>query len=678
MLEVGWLLVAVLVPLAINLWARQPFEPTKAALLRTLTWLMAGLWLTDCLLTRRSPWRELRRNPLLWPVLAMAAAQGMSTILAADRGLSLWGSYERAQGLLTQLSYLLLFLVVSARLRTPDQARRLLTAMAMTAVPLLGLGLAQALGWQPVDLVSDARSPVFATLGRSNFTGAYLALLLPLTMALAWTAPTKWQRLSGLGLAVGELVVMALTLARGAWLAAGVAAGLFCLLRFWPRLRQGWRWAAILGGLLMLIGGLTGALWLGHEGGSEAARLTIWRATLELISRRPLSGYGPDGLGLVFPRVYPPQLVYYQGRGLVVDRAHNLLLDWTAAAGILGLSAGLALLATFFAVGWRAVQRATDPQQRTWLIAGLAAVAGNAAGNLVSFDVTATATAMALLMAVVAGLASPQKQEAGGRKQEAGDKRWAAAGLLLAGVGWAVLQFNVRPLAADVAAQIAARRSESGNWPGATTALERAVHLWPAEPVHHQALSWAYLQQAFVQGPLPWLARAEAELLAARDLRPGDYRLWAALGELYGLWGNRWDAGKLPLAHDAYRQATTLAPNHALLYTAWGMVYQEGRQFALAAAKFQQAVDLDATDGYAFAHLGDARLAQGHVAEALEAYQQATHWEPGLVYAHLGLARCYRQSGESEAAVSALRQALQLDPDNPAALALQQEIGLEP
>ena len=49
---------------------------------------------------------------------------------------------------------------------------------------------------------------------------------------------------------------------------------------------------------------------------------------LPLLAQRPLLGYGPDTLELVFPAVYPPELVYYQGRGILVDRAHNLLLDW--------------------------------------------------------------------------------------------------------------------------------------------------------------------------------------------------------------------------------------------------------------------------------------------------------------------------------------------------------------
>jgi tetratricopeptide (TPR) repeat protein len=688
LLETCWLLAAILAPLVINLWTKQPFEPTKAALLRSLAWTMAGLWLVDSLRTGKSPWQELHRNPLLWPVLAVAATQAMATLFATDRGLSLYGSYERAQGGLTQLSYVLLFLVVSARLRTHGQAQRLVTAMVFTAVPVVGLGLAQATGWQPVDLVTDAQSPLYTTLGRSNFTGAYLAMLLPLTVALALIARPRWQRLAGLGLALGELIVIALTLARGAWLAAGVAAAACGLLWVWPRLARRWRIAAAGGGLVALAGLVAGLGWLSGQGTSAAARLAIWHATLDLIARRPLLGYGPEALGLVSPRVYPPQLVYYQGRGILVDRAHNVLLDWAVTSGVLGLLAGIALLAAFFTLGWRAVQQASNPQQRALLVACLAAVAGNVAGNLVTFDVTATATAAWLLLALLPALGVGA---GGGGKRFASDSppltptlsslgRGGIAVLLALGIAGAIFQFNIRPLTADIAARAADDRAATGDWLGAIAAQERAVTLWSVEPVHHRALSWAYLQQAGAStgSPLPWLERAEAELWTARDLRPGDYRIWAAFGELYAVWGRRWDAAKLDLAHDAYRQATALAPNHAFLYTGWGLVDLEERHLADAVTRFRQAVELDATDGYAFAHLGDAEFAQGHADEALAAYLQAVHWAPELSYAYLGLARCYWQQGRREAATAAAEQALQLDPGNSSAWALRREMDLEP
>jgi O-antigen ligase/tetratricopeptide (TPR) repeat protein len=698
LLEAGWLLVAILVPLSVNLWARQPFDPPRAALFRSLVWVMAGLWLFDGLLRRRPPWRELQGNPLLWPLLALICAQVLATILAADRGLSLWGSYERAQGLLTLLSYALLFLVVSARLRTLDRARRLVAAMVAAAVPLVALGLAQAGDWDPAGLVTDARSPVYATLGRSNFLGAYLAMLLPLTLALTLAAHQRWSRLAGGALLLGEVVVIGLTLARGAWLAASTALALFGLVWLWPRFGPKWRraapaaklaalatgLAALAAGLASPAGGFALALISGTQGGSAAARLAIWRATLALIARRPLLGYGPDGLEVVFPGVYPPELVYYQGRGLLVDRAHNLFLDWAVTSGVLGLLAGLSVLAAFFLAGWRVAARTGDAKRRLLLVACLAAVGGNVAGNLVGFDVTATAAATWLLMALAVALAIPRERISrdvvvvGPSRPSL--SRWAVLGLALLAVGTigiATAQANVRPVAADVAARIVDERAAAGDWLAAIEAGEHATALWPLEPVHRLALSWACLEQAQLDGEDAgaWLQRAEAELLAASDLRPGDFRIWAALGELYGVWGNRWDGAKLPLAHRAYQRATVLAPHQATLYTAWGMVELGSGRLYQAADRFRQAVDLDATDGYAFGHLGDVELAAGHVDEALSAYQQAVHWEPELSFAHLGLARCYLELGQPEAAAAALDRALQLDPGSAAALALRQETG---
>ncbi len=685
LVEAGWLLTACLTPLVVNLWGSQPFELPKVAVVRTLVWIMAGCWRVDCLMARRSPGHDLRDNPLLWPALALGGAWALATALAVDPGLSLWGSYERCQGLLTLLSYLLLFLIVSARLRTRLQIERLVGVIVATGAPLVCLAAAQALGWQPVPLVSDARSPVYATLGRSNFLGAYLAMVLPLTLAWAWTARRRWLRVAGAILALAELAVIGLTLARGAWLAAGVGLGALAMAGCWTRMRLGagrrLKTAIAAGVVAALAVGLAVAIGLGSaQEGSAAARRTIWQATAELIGRRPWLGYGPDALGLQFPQVYPPQLVYYQGRGLIVDRAHNLVLDGLVTGGAVGLAAQLALAAVLVTIAGRALRTAGASWRRTWLLVCLATLAAQVVGNLVSFDVTATATLAALVMAIIVALSRlPGEPASGSRRPLQPAWQWVAAAAVVLAVGSAVVVANLRPMAADVAARSAERQAGMGNWSGAAAAGELAVELWPVEPDYRRALGSAYLYAArSAQDPLPWLERAEASLLTARDLRPGDWRGWSVLGELYGAWGNHWDPDKLPLAHAAYGQATALAPNHAMLYTSWGMVDLEGGNFAEAAARFRQTVDLDATDGYAFGHLGESELAQGHVAEALTAYQQAVHWEPELISAHLGLARCYGQLGEWEAALLAVERVLQLDPSNAAAMALRREIEARP
>jgi tetratricopeptide (TPR) repeat protein len=235
---------------------------------------------------------------------------------------------------------------------------------------------------------------------------------------------------------------------------------------------------------------------------------------------------------------------------------------------------------------------------------------------------------------------------------------------------------NTRPVLADIAARTANRRAAAGDLAGAVANWERAIELWPPEPAYRLSLAWFWLQSAQHAGgnAVFHLSQAEAHLLAARDQRPGDFRTWAALGELYGVWGNAHDARRLGDAHRAFARAATLAPHHATLYTAWGMVDLAGGRCGAAADRFRRAVALDETDGYAFLHLGDAEFARGRVPEALGAYRQAVRWEPALASAHLGLARCYWKVGRAEAAARALERVLALDPGNPGAWALRRVI----
>jgi O-antigen ligase/Flp pilus assembly protein TadD len=624
--DISWLLLVILGPLGVNLWGRQPFELPKAMLMRTLVWLLAGLVLADYLLTRRSLGRNLQTNPLLGPVGLLALVIGVTTATAVDWPLSLWGSYERGQGAVTLLTYLLLFLLAADQLRALPRARQLLTVMVAAAGPLILLSLLQAIGWNPLGLVSDARSPIYATLGRANFVGAYLAMLGPLTLALLLTTPSRGWRIVWSALLVGELLVIGLTLARSAWLATAVSLSLFALLWWGPQLTRYMRrlaWFAV--GLLFLSGPLA-VLWLGQQQpGSPAARLVTWRETLGLIGQRPLLGYGADALGLVFHRVYPPELVYYQGREFFVDRAHNLFLDWAVLAGIPGLLAYLLLLGLGLFVIGQALGRPHPPQKRVLLIAVLAAVLGNVANNLVSFEVTPTATATWLLMGLGIALVGPPATPADMSMGKPRLWQWVLVSLLLVGLGTAVGQLNGRPLLADIAARSAHRYTQVGDWAGAIVAAERAVVYWPVEPAHHLHLSQAYWGQAVADPPAAprWLPSAETALRTARQLRPADPVLWLHTARFYTAAARQFGTATHSLADDAYRQALILAPNQATIYTIWGQTLLENGDPARAAPLLRKAVLLEASNGEVYLSLSAAELALGRLEIALADYREA-------------------------------------------------------
>ena len=694
-MEAGWLLLAILAPLWLSLWTRQLFELPKVVLVRSL----AGLFAAAATLTflrsgaPRLSLHSIRCTPLFWPVIVLAGVLILTTATAVQPDLSLWGSYERGQGLMTQLTYLLLFLLLVTRLRTLAQARRLVTALVLPGALLVLLGAVQALGWQPLPLVTDARSPIYATLGRSNFLGAYLALLLPLTLALLLTSRHKWQRMLLSGLFLGILACLGMTLVRSAWLAACVGLSLFALLWWGMELSALWRriaWSGV--GLLILAGPLTVIGLAQAERGSTAARLAIWQSTLELIRQRPFLGYGPDSLFLVFPRVFPPELVYYQGRQFFIDRAHNWLLDWTVSTGLLGLLAFLFVLATFIVIALRTSRQATTPEKRALLAGAMAAVVANLTNNLVSFDATATATATWLLMGLAvapwAGLRQatdatiPQRVTASARAQpvlslsKRSFRLQAIVVLFVVVVAGGTLVANGRLFLADVAARQADQQALAGRWDLATNASQQAIAYWPLEPSYYADLAHHRWQQARLrpEESSSRLQQAEAALLTARALRPQDAGVWAELAEFYAATAREFAADVRPLAHRAFRQAATLAPNHATVFVAWGRLYLEEGDYEHAAARLREAVRLDASYGPAYILLGEAELGLGHVEVAIADYREAVRLDPASSTAHAGLARTYWLGGQPTAARLSLTHALELDPNNVVAQALLQQM----
>ena len=646
----AWLLLISLVPLLVNLWGQHPFELPKVMVMRTLVWLLAGGLLARGLLAYRPQPLSLRQlrikglnSPLGGPLLLLSLVIAVTTLTAANWRLSLWGSYSRAQGAITLLTYLLLCWFAARHLRGSVHAQQIVTTLVATALPIALFSLAQSIGWNPFGLHTDARSGGYATLGRANFVAAYLAMLAPLTLALGLMSRMRARRVGWFMLLGVELMAITLTSARSAWLATAVALGLFALIWWGKHLARHWRVLAGGGLGLLALSGPVAVLGLGpHRLDSLAARLHIWQGSWTLITQRPLLGYGADALGLTFWRVYSPQLVYTQGRNIVVDRAHNLFLDWLLIAGVPGLCAYLLVLATFVVIIWRALRQPYAPMQRALLIGILAAVTANIVNNLTSFDVTPTAMTTWLLIGLGVALATPRRLRTYPSRPSPPTTRhlwqWAVVSLLWLSMGAAIWQMNVRPLLADIATRTAQRAAHAENWPRVHIAATQAVAHWPLEPAHHILLSQSAWRLARTQADsTPWLASSEAALLEARRLRPHDPLVWQHLAQFYAAAAYQFDHHTDELAATAFQQAITLAPTHATLYVAGGKAALAEGDVSRAATLLRQAVALDSSNGDAYLALGAAEAALGRWEIALADYREAVRLLPNSVEAYTAL-----------------------------------------
>ena len=668
-----WLLIALLTPLFVNLWVEQQFEASKVWLLRILVGVLALLWLVGWLVgIRLKPISASIRNLVIALLLILA----LSTLLSTYPTIAIFGTLDRANGFLTQLSYLLLFVCVATQIDSQG-SRHLLAVIVLTAVPICLIGLAQAAGWQPLPVFTDARSLITTTLGRANFTGAYLALLLPLTLTTAQSAVNKWQRISWGVLAALELIIIALTQARAAWIAVVVGIAVLLWLQAAPRWSRRVRWVSGMGGIAGLAGVLLIILQraIGNAsiagGGSIAARWTIWQASLRLLWPRLWLGYGADTLELHFPAVYPPQLVYYQGRGVVVDRAHNWLLDWSLNYGVVATAIFTVLVVLILRQGWQRLimspNNLDSSLDHSWLAACMASVCAQLVGNLFLFDVAATAVVFWLLLAIV--IAAPTNRDP--QVVQLTIPPWTRIAVIVTAafiVGWAIWLGSARPLLADLHSWRGTQALGQGNPAAALVEYETAVAQQPFRTAYHVAA-------ALTAAQLGRFEQAEEVLRRAIGLRPTDPVLYTQLAAVYAREAFETEASeKIELAYEAYEQAIVFAPTIALTYQQYADLALRSGDSAAAQGQAQRAVDLDATDGIAFGILGWAQLQAGNLAAAQDAFTQAVKWQPDSPDYHLGLATVYFQQGRFDAARQAVTNSLVRDPAYAPALTLQLEL----
>lgn len=619
--EWAWLLAAALAPLALNPFGCSPFELPKAVLLQACALVaVVFAWL--------APTAPRQRPALVWLLTAYGAATLLAALFSINRGLSLWGSLDRQQGQLTILAYLALAGVVATRLRTWPQAVRLLRVLVWASAPVVLYALVQALRLDPVPWQTDAVSPVFSTIGRANFLGSYLVLLMPLTAVAAYLTARRWPYWL---LLAAQALTLLTTQARGAWLGAAVA--LPALLLFWGALarRRGLVVSGAAVGVVLLLAilalnlapslpplverlpGIERLASLGDmSSGSTAARVTIWRASLPLIAARPLLGYGPETTELAFAPVYPPQLVYYQGRGVAVDRLHNLLLDQAVSTGLLGLLVFLALVAVSLWSAARALWRGPDLRARLLAAAILAALLGHLVDLLFSFDLTASGTVFYLLIGMAAalerGLADAEAPA------PAATSRLAQAGAV-ALVLVAIALFAARPLFADT---LCGRAGASVNAASRVALFEQSTRLWPVQVDYRSRFGLARVEAGDFSAGV-------AALLEAQRMRPNDPALRALLGDVYAQ-RSLSDPSQAGRAEDQYRQAIALAPNIAAYHLGLGLALAAQQRPDQGIAAVERAVALDATYGDAYAVLAELYEGAGRPEEARRAAEAAARW----------------------------------------------------
>ena len=439
-LEACLLAAVVVIPILFHIRTSAVFEPVRAAVLRSLFVTIAVFgalqWLGGARSFREGArsFREgiliLWRNPLGAAFCLTAGSYVVSGLLSIDPHLSRWGPYVRGQGVFTYAAYLVAFLAVLCTLRSEHKVRRALQAMVFASVPVAVYGLFQAVGADPLRWVGSQAGRISAQAGNPIFLGAYLIMVIPVSIALGVEAlrvealgrprDRSW-RISGLALAYGaaallQTTVVLMTRSRGpvlGLLAGAIFMGLMALRsasRRVARFAVGTAASTLVvlvvlvlpSGPLQQIRDSPALEWTGiqrYSGlfelteGTVASRLLLWEVMLDVARDDPVRlfvGYGPETQVLAHTSHYRPRLAGME-QNFTVDRAHNRTYDLVVTRGLPALFIDFLLVGGLLWLALAGTGALSSRGRKRWL--ATSCLVGLALGGIVPLALGAPALA---------------------------------------------------------------------------------------------------------------------------------------------------------------------------------------------------------------------------------------------------------------------------------------------
>jgi O-antigen ligase len=532
-------LAVLVVPLVYVPALDSPFLESKLALL-----LVAGALGLGGALAAWAAGRALPRwpRPLGAAVVAVAVTAVAAAVAAALRA-PVGAPYAAAE-LARGAAILGVAFAAAEAARDARWRGRLTDAIQLGAglVSLIGLGQHVRLLPFTIPVISLPGS----TFGNRNMAAEAIAMSVPFGLAaLLGRAPASSRPLLPAVLLFVDLLFLAATRARGAWLGVGLGVLAFLAVRR-PKLSRAGVFAALPLGAALLLAAIVPGTWSRHdsrdtkrfEPGARVVlealdpaspvartRLGLWRRTLAMYAAHPLLGVGPGNFPILFPLYAEPGASAdgVMSANVIPRRPHDEPLERLAETGPFGLAALLAFYLAAFVVARRLGAELDGPSTGEPSRAGLSAAAAGslAAGfgcGLVAFPLAMPETAL------LAGVALGLLAEPGATEQPAtrpGAARAAAIVLAAVLVGAAAIG-AARGVAASYFVGRAERvrdRMESLSWLGrAETAAWGPARFWIA-------LRTAQLSLRLGDAP-----RAEAAAHRALEREPYSPHAWALRG----------------------------------------------------------------------------------------------------------------------------------------------------
>jgi hypothetical protein len=180
---------------------------------------------------------DTSRSYIFLPFMAFIVFYAISVIFSAVPHNSIWGGYDRMQGLYTNASFWIIFMLAAVNIKTREQVQRLISTVIFTSIPIVAYCFIQRLRLDPVPWQQmDPSIRVSATMGNPIFLSAYLIITIPLTIArfVRDIRSNKFVAYTLYGvLAVLQIITVFLSQSRGPMMGMFGSLFIFVLLYAW-------------------------------------------------------------------------------------------------------------------------------------------------------------------------------------------------------------------------------------------------------------------------------------------------------------------------------------------------------------------------------------------------------------------------------------------------------------
>lgn len=397
------------VPLVFSGDTSELFELNKMWLTFGLTIIIGTAWAAKMVLEKKI---VVQRTPIDILLLLFLASQIISSIFSLDSHVSWWGYYSRFNGgLLSTICYILLYYAFVTNLKVKHVMKTLFVSL-LTGLAVSIWGFPSHFGADPTCLVfrgnfdtscwTYAFQPTiraFSTLGQPAWLAAYMAFLLPISMAYTLkNKKSQGKSISYLLLTILMYLLLIYSDTRAGFIAFWVANILFWAAVYFKKLypkQYFFRMLVIINVLFVLSNFIFGVTFYqlnkftlpeliktsapapqqpaatqqsksaapaassGLDDGitnSGNIRLLVWQGAIKAWQNNPFFGTGVETYAFAYYKYKLPAHNLTSEWDYLYNKAHNEYLNYLATTGLFGLGTYLGFIGVFFFVAFKYIK----------------------------------------------------------------------------------------------------------------------------------------------------------------------------------------------------------------------------------------------------------------------------------------------------------------------------------